>query len=423
MSPVPQTSEASRLVGDFFGPHDTPPEFVADTASILSARRNQDTSIKTLRSSLYQFSGDGHKQLVPSHQERLLFEGNMYICVHSFGNASGKKITEIYFWVGDEVPERSMEGAKIHVQKEAKAAGGSLITLRQGKETPEFFQALGGIIIIRRGSSNKYDSLAPHMLCGRRHFGQIAFDEVDYTPASLCSGFPYLILTQSGKSYLWKGRGSGIDELSCARLIGMDFGLTGEIEEVEDGKEPDSFLQIFGNDSRIPKSADHWRMKPNYNKYCGRLFRANSSAQSQVSFDLSSKLKPGFPLLTYSQIVEISPFCQADVSPSNIYILDAFFEIYIIVGSRAQSQYSAFHNALMFAQEYSILAAGMEDRPYVPITTVVLEGVPRDMKSVFRKWRDGLTPTIMRPASPGLQRGRSLRIVPLTAALEATRRA
>lgn len=108
--------------------------------------------------------------------------------------------------------------------------------------------------------------------------------------------------------------------------------------------------------------------------------------------------------------------------PSSIYVLDAFFEIYIIVGSRAQSQYAAFHNALMFAQEYGILAAGMEDRPYVPVTTVVLEGIPKDMKSVFRKWNEELTPTIIRPSSPGLSRGRSLRVLPLNAALEATSR-
>lgn len=100
--------------------------------------------------------------------------------------------------------------------------------------------------------------------------------------------------------------------------------------------------------------------------------------------------------------------------------MDAFFEIYIVVGSRAQSEYAAFHNGLIFAQEYGILAAGMEDRPMVPFTSIVLEGIPKDMKSVFRKWRDELTPTIMKPAS-SLQRGRSLRVVPLTAALEALR--
>ncbi|KAL5326735.1 hypothetical protein ACEPPN_004424 [Leptodophora sp. 'Broadleaf-Isolate-01'] len=398
---VPQASEASQLLGDFFGGNRQHTAFNADTAELLSSRPDTGEKIKTLRAALYQFSNDGKKQEVPSHQERILFEGNLYLCTHTFGNAAGKKITESYFWQGDDVPSSVVDDLEIFAQREAKSAGGKLIKIRQGKETPEFFNALGGIIIIRRGSSNKYDSLAPHILCARKHFGQIAFDEVDFSPDSLCSGFPYLISTQSGKAYLWKGKGSGVDELSCARLIGMDFGLTGEIEEVEDGSEPASFLKIFGNGASIPKSADHWRMKPNYNKYCGRLFVADSAARSQIT--------------------EISPFCQSDLDASKIYVLDAFFEIYIIIGSKSQSQYPAFQNALNFGQEYGILAAGMEDRPFVPVTTVVLEGVPKDMKSVFRKWVQGLSITFHKPAAGDLQRKKSLRVVPLTAALEATR--
>lgn len=112
--------------------------------------------------------------------------------------------------------------------------------------------------------------------------------------------------------------------------------------------------------------------------------------------------------------------------------------MYIIVGARSQHQYAAFRNALDFAQEYAILAAGMEDRPFVPISTVVLEGIPRDLKSVFRKWRDGNSPTVMHASPQGvsggssgggvggggptpspLKRARSLRIVPLTQALQA----
>ncbi|KUJ20886.1 uncharacterized protein LY89DRAFT_418040 [Mollisia scopiformis] len=285
-SPIPQTSEASKMIGEFFMNSKTiAPDFKVDTATLLSARPDQGTEIKTLRSSLYQLSSDGKKQVVPSHQERILFEGNLYLCTHTFGTPTGKRVTEVYFWLGDEVPQSVAEDTAIFARREAKSAGGELITIRQGKETPEFFHALGGIVIIRRGTSNKYDSLAPHILCGRKHFGQIAFDEVDFSPDSLCSGFPYLISTQSGKSYLWKGRGSGIEELSCARLIGMDFGLTGEIEEVEDGNEPASFLEIFGKGAQIPKSADHWKLKSNYNKYCVRLFKADSNAKEQVSND------------------------------------------------------------------------------------------------------------------------------------------
>lgn len=127
------------------------------------------------------------------------------------------------------------------------------------------------------------------------------------------------------------------------------------------------------------------------------------------------------------QIVEIHPFDQRDLASDGIYVLDAFFEMYIIVGRQSQAQYAAFRNALDFAQEYAILAAGMEDRPFVPISTVVLEGIPRDLKSVFRKWSDDLSPTRMAAtaSTPGvtspatIKRGRSLRIVPLTVALQA----
>lgn len=90
--------------------------------------------------------------------------------------------------------------------------------------------------------------------------------------------------------------------------------------------------------------------------------------------------------------------------------------MYIIVGAQASPHFASFRNALDFAQEYAILASGVEDRPFIPVSTVVLEGVPRDLKSVFRKWREGLGPTRV---AGGLRRGGSLRIVPLTQALQA----
>ena len=284
-SPVlSQSSEASKLLTDFFEPHESPAEYVTDTAKLLDLRPDRLPDIKTVESALYHFSSDGKKQLVSSHQERLLFEANMYICIHNFENSSKRKLREVYLWIGDEVPEAAAEDALIYARREARGAGGTLIKIQQGKETSEFIQALGGIIIIQRGISNKYDSLSPHILCARKHLGQIVFDEVDYSPTSLCSGFSYLISTPSGKCFLWKGNGSGMEELSCARLIGMDLGVMGDIDEVGEDQEPASFLQIFGDGAKIPQSANHWKMKPNYDKYCARLFCANSTAKSQVCY-------------------------------------------------------------------------------------------------------------------------------------------
>ncbi|KAI1878322.1 uncharacterized protein JN550_000504 [Neoarthrinium moseri] len=401
-SPTKQAMEASSVLVEFFGSERPQRNYHVDAAELLMQRPSVSApKIQTLSAQLFQFSADGKKVPVPAHHERVLFEREMYLCSHTFNNEAGKKTSEVYFWAGDEVPSSEVEDASIFATREAKALGGKLVKLQQSKETPEFMAALGGIVITRRGSSNKYDSLAPHMLCGRRYLGQIVFDEVDLTPLALCSGFPFLI-TSSGKCYLWKGKGSGVDELSCARLIGMDYALSGELDEVEDGREPSDFWGLFGGGSKVG-SADHWRLKPNYDKYCSRLFCSDAESKQQI--------------------VELSPFSQRDLQPSSIYVLDAFFELYIIVGARAQPQYASFHNALEFAQEYAILASSMEDRPFIPVSTVILEGIPRDMKSVFRKWRDADSPTIMNApgAGTGLRRGRSLRIVPLNTALQALR--
>ncbi|KAK4201856.1 hypothetical protein QBC40DRAFT_47463 [Triangularia verruculosa] len=423
-SPSKHASDASTLLTDFFGPERPRRKYTTDAAEILMKRSVSTATVRTQQAQLFQLTPEGKKMPVPTHHERVLFEREMYLCPHSFIDSSGRSVNEIYFWAGDEVPRTVVEDTYLFAAREARSFGGKLIKMTQGKESCEFLQALGGIIIVRRGSSNKYDSLAPHMLCGRRYLGQVAFDEVDFSPLSLCSGFPYLI-TQQGKCTLWKGRGSDVEELGCARLVGMDLALMGELGEVEEGYETQKFWDIFGagaNATTRPISADHWRLKRNYERYNNRLFVANADASSST------------------QIEELAPFSQTDLSSSRIYVLDAFFEIYIIVGGKSQMQYASFHNALDFAQEYAILAAGMEDRPFVPVATVVLEGIPRDLKAVFRKWRDAASPTRMavplqqqqqqqavepqRSSSSGsskggLRRARSLKIVPLGLALRA----
>jgi hypothetical protein len=278
----PSQTETSKILTEFFISTDTPQPPVHDAGTIIANKPDYDLKVRSFDVQIFHFTSDGKKQLVPSHQERILFEGNMYLCFHTCSTAVGKKAHYVYFWAGDDVTESVVQDTEFFAQREARKSGGQLIKLRQGHEPTEFIEALGGIAIIQRGSSNRYDSLAPRMLCVRSFAGRIVFDEVDFAPSSLCSGFPYLISTQNGHCYLWKGKGSGVDELSCARLIGPEFGLTGEIVEVEDGKEPPAFLKVFGNDARINMSADHWRLKPNYRGYRARLFVSDSASKEKV---------------------------------------------------------------------------------------------------------------------------------------------
>lgn len=64
-----------------------------------------------------------------------------------------------------------------------------------------------------------------------------------------------------------------------------------------------------------------------------------------------------------------------------------------VVGANASQKLSSLHAALLFAQEYSVLATSLEDRPFIPAGKVVLGGAPEGMKIAFRRWRDNQCPT------------------------------
>jgi hypothetical protein len=180
---------------------------------------------------------------------------------------------------------------------------------------------------------------------------------------------------------LWKGKGCSAEELGCTRLIAMDLGTTPDVAEISEGAESDAFFNFFPPleglpDKSVPRSADHWRHKATNDKYRCRLFRVEqhnsrsstlqvssfftnltrrtswsslTSPRSSPTFDEQPKTpttpKPtGSPLgqPTTTKIVEISPFTQGDVEAGCIFVLDAFFEVYMYVFS-----ISFTHNAVL----------------------------------------------------------------------------
>ena len=348
-SPIHQPSEATRLFVEYFNEVPSSSGRVnIDTQSVLASRSSSAGSnkIKTLRKQIWEVTGDGKSVAVPSYQEHILFEESMYLCTHVFGNAAGTRTTEVYLWCGDGVPSSAAEDAQLFAKKVAKDSNGKLLLLQQGKETANFFEALGGIVITRRGSSSRADrpssAGAIYMLCGRRHVGQIAFDEVDFHPRSLCSGFPYIVSARFGKLYLWKGSGSSADELGCARLIGMDLGLTGEIEEIDEGQEPDAFWESFSGGKRTDGinasgngKAEHWRLKATCEKYTTRLFSVDLEApRSKFGSGFSWARRGSAPsseegAVPTAQIREINSFKCLDLVDDGVFVLDTFFEIYV----------------------------------------------------------------------------------------------
>ncbi|KAJ5774910.1 Small GTPase superfamily ARF/SAR type [Penicillium paradoxum] len=385
---VAQASEAHEVIAGFFKTFPNPRNRMDIDPQLMLMRKPDDVKIRTMRRQIWELTGDGRRQELPSHQEYILYQGSMYICVHTF--EIGRSTTsDVYLWRGDDVPESSVDDEQPFARKVARENSAKLQIIRQGKEPTRFIQALGGIMITRRGSSSRHNSSALYMLCGRKHLGEMTFDEVDYSLRNLCSGFPYVVSAPFGKLYLWKGKGSGPEETGAARLIGMDLGLTGEFEEVTEGEEPEDFFDVFaGPREPAPHMCqDHWQLKPKYNQFRMRLLRVDHELNQPTRFWNIRRPGSGSPVVKANDCVqEIEPFCYRDITEKDIYVLDTFFEIYVIIGEQASHKAADFASAVVFAHEYGILATSLQDRPFIPRSFVALGGVADRCQSAFRKW-------------------------------------
>ncbi|KAL4970437.1 putative gelsolin repeat protein [Aspergillus stella-maris] len=409
ISLVPQADESLEGISSFFKTFPRSSDRVNIDPQLMLLDKHDGSRIRTLKKQIWEITGEGNKQDLPVNQEYILYEGALYLCVHMF-EEDGNVRSEVQLWCGDDVWGGAVDSALPFARKTARENSCKLEIISQGKEPPRFIQALGGILITRRGSSSRSSSSAIFMLCGRKHLGQMVFDEVDFTPNNLCTGFPFVISAMFGKVYLWKGKGSSAEEIGAARLIGMDLGLTGEFEEVAEGEESDSFYEIFPQyrETWDYMRSDDWLLKPAHDPYRIRLLRVDHELGQRSSFWIR---RPGSssPVIRPNDTVqEVEPFSQKDLSPKGIYILDTFFEIYVIVGDQASNRPAEFASAVMFAHEYGILAASLQDRPFIPKSFISLGGTPEVCRSAFRKWTQ-------RPLQQPPQ------VFPLNAAIDAIR--
>lgn len=383
---VPQADESLEAISNFFKTLPRSSDRVNIDPQLMLTDKNDGLGVRTLKKQIWEITGEGNKQDLPVNQEYILYEGAMYLCVHSFEEDDGNTRSEVQLWCGDDVWGGAVDSALPFARKVARENGCKLEIVSQGKEPARFIQALGGILITRRGSSSRSSSSAIFMLCGRKHLGQMVFDEVDFTPRNLCTGYPYVLSAMFGKVFLWRGKGSSAEEIGAARLIGMDLGLTGEFEEVAEGEEPSSFYEVFPHNKETGEymQSDDWLLKPAHDHFRHRLLRVDHEL-GQRSFWIR---RPGSssPVVRPNDTVqEVEPFSQKDISPKGIYILDTFFEIYVIVGDQASNRPAEFASAVAFAAEYGVLAASLQDRPFIPKSFISLGGTPEACRSAFRK--------------------------------------
>lgn len=354
-----------------------------DAQQFLTANKSKEDKIKTNYFAIHEITGDGRKTPMPPHQEHILYEESMYLLVHNYSRDGGATSSEVHLWCGDRVSDAAVEDAQLFCRKDAREHNTKLEVVKQGKESASMIQALGGILITRR---NKNSSL--YMLCGRRYLGHIVFDEVENDSGSLCPGYAYLVSAPHGKLYLWKGKGAGIDEIGSARLISMDLGLTGEIEEVSQGQEPDSFWIGLGSTTKRSWNED-WHRRGDINGYPTALYRVEHERPGMLtnlaSWGLKRAASPGKQQIK-ATCETIRSFTQSDLETPTIHILDTYRTLYVILTRQSAAKAAEFVTALFLAQDIAMLSPAVQDRPVLPACYVVAGDMTDDIKACFRKW-------------------------------------
>lgn len=352
-----------------------------DSQRFLLDAKNSEQRIKTANYTINEVTGDGKKVPMPPQQEHILYEECMYLITHTF-SANDTSTSEVYLWSGDRVPDASIEDAQVFCRRDAREHNTKLEVVKQGKESTRLLQALGGILIIRR---TKNSSL--YMLCGRRHLGHIVFDEVEMESENLCPGYTYLISAQYGKLYLWKGKGAGADEIGSARLIGMDLGLTGEIEEVDEGAEPSRFWNVFGSKTLGQWSPD-WAKRTELNGYPTVMYRVEHERPGLLGnlWGLTRAASPSKGQQVKASCERLESFSQSDLEAASVHIIDAYRSIYVVVTRQCSSKAAELVTALHLAQDLAMLSPATQDRPLLPTCYVIAGDLPSDAKACFRKW-------------------------------------
>lgn len=360
-----------------------------DAQQFLVSAKDGPAKVKRQQYTVHEISGAGKKDAMPPQQEHILYEESMYLITHNFVNSTNTNASEVYLWCGDRISDAAVEDAQLFCRREAREHNTKLEVVKQGKESSNLIEALGGILITRRSKSSSF-----YMLCGRRHLGQIVFDEVDMDPSNLCPGFVYLISAQFGKLYLWKGKGASADEIGSAKLIGMDLGLTGEIEEIDEGAESNDFWQCLNAGKPAHWSTD-WHQRANTNGYPTVLYRIEHERPGVLGslWALKRATSPAKGQPPKAMCQKVEPFSQHDLEAASIHVLDSYRNLYALINNQCMSKGSELVTTMYLVQDFAMLSPSIQDRPLLPRCYVVIGEPTPDVKACFRKWNvvDGYT--------------------------------
>ncbi|KAI8610103.1 hypothetical protein BC830DRAFT_1147349 [Chytriomyces sp. MP71] len=329
--------------------------------------------------------------VAPEAAQGLLYSSECYLFLyeHLMGRPGNEKVThEAYFWIGDDT-KKTEQGtiayAAIELEKKHNARQ---IRVTQGHESDDFLQIfcssyhattpLDTHVVIRRGSHSTDTYIDKVLYCiGGYNEASVRGIQVDWNVASFNSGAVFLAITDR-VGYLWVGDGAHGFEREAG--VNVAKRLCDQKRIIQELCEPADFWVQFGV-QRDQSPRDCYASVPyllQKAKFTGTFKRRLWRVSHVVNGGATAE--------------EIVPFTQRDLEQTSVYILDAFFEVFVWVGRLATPKFRDIQLALATALEYAVCVEKASLRSTrrselcdgeMRVLVVEGNGEPKEFKSCF----------------------------------------
>ncbi|NXQ35456.1 VILI protein, partial [Alaudala cheleensis] len=275
-----------------------------------------------------------NNELVPVEKKWLghFYGGDCYLVLYTY--FVGPKVNRIiYIWQGRQARADELAASAYQAVALDQKYNNEPVQIRvtMGKEPAHLMAIFKGRMVVYAGGTSRADSTEPtpstrlFQVHGTNEYNTKAF-EVPVRASSLNSNDVFVLKTPSC-CYLWYGKGCSGDEREMAKTV-ADIISKMEKPVIAEGQEPPEFWLALGGKSQYASSK--------------RLQEENAFVTPRL-FECSNKT--GTFLAT-----EIIDFTQDDLEESDVYLLDAWDQVFLWIGKDANE--SEKEAAAVMAQEY-----------------------------------------------------------------------
>ncbi|XP_016974948.1 gelsolin isoform X2 [Drosophila rhopaloa] len=285
-----------------------------------------------------------------------------YLLTYNYEANNGDSGSISYVWHGVKAPANVKERAFQEGLTLSKEKSGLLVVTNQDHEPRHFYKIFKGKLL------TSYTAL-PVTAQLFRIRGTVESDihasEVPAESLSLASGDAFALLSgKSHKIYIWNGLGASAFEKKAALDRFTHYWDDAEIENVEEGAEPEEFWEELNGEGQYDRSLGDLGaplLEP-------RLFHCRLGSRGLV------------------RIEEVAKYEQEDLDSDDVMLLDAGDELYLWVGSGATVMENL--RILDMAKFYTQVEPTARTIDTVSIIGVPQGKEPQVFKRMFPSWED-----------------------------------